>query len=154
MKLGKKRRESSKRNYYFISPRVIIKAILIIISFPLGFCSCVSLSLLSISLFLSKGLFPSPLLPLFPLSPYLCPPTFYPVLFTIRVTFSPSLVLFLFVILCFSIFVFCSSVFSVCIFSLFVFVSMLCFLLYSPCSALKLISEAPSAALSPSTIHR
>ena len=30
-KLGKKRRESSKRNYYIISPRVIIKAIIIII---------------------------------------------------------------------------------------------------------------------------
>jgi len=29
MKLGKKRRESSKRNYYIISPRVIIKAIII-----------------------------------------------------------------------------------------------------------------------------
>ena len=29
--LGKKRRESSKRNYYIISPRVIIKAIIIII---------------------------------------------------------------------------------------------------------------------------
>jgi len=33
LKLGKKRRESSKRNYYNISPRVIIKAI-IIIPFP------------------------------------------------------------------------------------------------------------------------
>jgi len=31
LKLGKKRRESSKRNYYIISPRVIIKAIIIII---------------------------------------------------------------------------------------------------------------------------
>jgi len=30
LKLGKKRRESSKRNYYIISPRVIIKAIIII----------------------------------------------------------------------------------------------------------------------------
>jgi len=30
MKLGKKRRESSKRNYYIISPRMIIKAIIII----------------------------------------------------------------------------------------------------------------------------
>jgi len=30
VKLGKKRRESSKRNYYIISPRVIIKAIVII----------------------------------------------------------------------------------------------------------------------------
>jgi len=30
MKLGKKRRESSKRNCYIISPRVIIKAIIII----------------------------------------------------------------------------------------------------------------------------
>jgi len=30
-KLGKKRRESSKRNYYIISPRVIIKAIIITI---------------------------------------------------------------------------------------------------------------------------
>jgi len=29
VKLGKKRRESSKRNYYIISPRVIIKAIII-----------------------------------------------------------------------------------------------------------------------------
>jgi len=29
LKLGKKRRESSKRNYYIISPRVIIKAIII-----------------------------------------------------------------------------------------------------------------------------
>ena len=34
LKLGKKRRESSKRNYYIISPRVIIKAIIII---PRGF---------------------------------------------------------------------------------------------------------------------
>ena len=32
LKLGKKRRESSKRNYYIISPRVIIKAIIIIFS--------------------------------------------------------------------------------------------------------------------------
>jgi len=32
LKLGKKRRESSKRNYYIISPRVIIKAIIIISS--------------------------------------------------------------------------------------------------------------------------
>ena len=30
VKLGKKRRESSKHNYYIISPRVIIKAIIII----------------------------------------------------------------------------------------------------------------------------
>ena len=30
MRLGKGRRESSKRNYYVISPRVIIKAIIII----------------------------------------------------------------------------------------------------------------------------
>jgi len=30
LKLGKKRPESSKRNYYIISPRVIIKAIIII----------------------------------------------------------------------------------------------------------------------------
>jgi len=30
LKLGKKRRESSKRNYYIISPKVIIKAIIII----------------------------------------------------------------------------------------------------------------------------
>ena len=30
LKLGKKRRKSSKRNYYIISPRVIIKAIIII----------------------------------------------------------------------------------------------------------------------------
>jgi len=30
LKLGKKRRESSKRNYYIISQRVIIKAIIII----------------------------------------------------------------------------------------------------------------------------
>ena len=29
VKLGKKRRESSRRNYYIISPRVIIKAIII-----------------------------------------------------------------------------------------------------------------------------
>ena len=29
LNLGKKRRESSKRNYYIISPRVIIKAIII-----------------------------------------------------------------------------------------------------------------------------
>jgi len=29
LKLGKKRRESSKRNYYIISPGVIIKAIII-----------------------------------------------------------------------------------------------------------------------------
>jgi len=29
MKLGKKRRESSTRNYYIISPRVIVKAIII-----------------------------------------------------------------------------------------------------------------------------
>jgi len=28
VKLGEKRRESSKRNYYIISPRVIIKAII------------------------------------------------------------------------------------------------------------------------------
>ena len=31
VKLGKKRRESSKRNYYMISPRVTIKAIIIIV---------------------------------------------------------------------------------------------------------------------------
>ena len=31
LKIGKKRRESSKHNYYIISPRVIIKAIIIII---------------------------------------------------------------------------------------------------------------------------
>jgi len=31
VKLGKKRRESSKRNYCIISPRVIIKAIIIIL---------------------------------------------------------------------------------------------------------------------------
>jgi len=30
LKQGKKRRESSKRNYYIISPRVIVKAIIII----------------------------------------------------------------------------------------------------------------------------
>jgi len=30
MKLGKKRRESSKRNYHIISPRVIIQAIIIL----------------------------------------------------------------------------------------------------------------------------
>jgi len=30
-KLGEKRRESSKRNYYIISPRVMIKAIIILI---------------------------------------------------------------------------------------------------------------------------
>jgi len=30
VKLGKKRRESSKRNYYIMSPRVIIKPIIII----------------------------------------------------------------------------------------------------------------------------
>jgi len=30
LKLGKKRRESSKRNHYIISPRVIIKAIIVI----------------------------------------------------------------------------------------------------------------------------
>jgi len=30
VKLGKKRRESSKRDYYIISPRVIIKALIII----------------------------------------------------------------------------------------------------------------------------
>jgi len=30
VKLGKKRREGFKRNYYIISPRVIIKAIIII----------------------------------------------------------------------------------------------------------------------------
>ena len=30
VKLGKKRRENSKRNYYIICPRVIIKAIIII----------------------------------------------------------------------------------------------------------------------------
>ena len=34
LKLGKKRRESSKRNYYIISPRVIIKAIIIISKNP------------------------------------------------------------------------------------------------------------------------
>ena len=32
VKLGKKRREISKRNYYIISPRMIIKAIIIIFS--------------------------------------------------------------------------------------------------------------------------
>ena len=32
LKLGKKRRESSKRNYYIISPRVIIKAIIITVN--------------------------------------------------------------------------------------------------------------------------
>jgi len=32
LKLGKKRRESSKRNYYIISPRVIIKAIINILT--------------------------------------------------------------------------------------------------------------------------
>jgi len=32
LKLGKKRRESSKRNYYMVSPRVIIKAIIIMIN--------------------------------------------------------------------------------------------------------------------------
>jgi len=32
LKLGKKRQESSKRNYYIISPRVIIKAIIIMYS--------------------------------------------------------------------------------------------------------------------------
>jgi len=31
VKLGKKRRESSKRNYYIISPRAIIKAMIIMI---------------------------------------------------------------------------------------------------------------------------
>jgi len=31
LKLGKKTRESSKRNYYIISPRVIIKAIIIMV---------------------------------------------------------------------------------------------------------------------------
>ena len=31
LKLGTKRRESSKRNYYIISPRMIIKAIIIIV---------------------------------------------------------------------------------------------------------------------------
>jgi len=31
LKLGKERRESSKRNYYIVSPRVIIKAIIIIL---------------------------------------------------------------------------------------------------------------------------
>jgi len=35
LKLGKKRREKSKRNYYIISPRVIIKAIIIILAPPL-----------------------------------------------------------------------------------------------------------------------
>ena len=35
LKLGKKRRESSKRNYYNISPRVIIKAIIIIYNLDL-----------------------------------------------------------------------------------------------------------------------
>ena len=29
VKLGKKRRESSKRNYYIVSPRVTVKAIII-----------------------------------------------------------------------------------------------------------------------------
>ena len=37
VKLGKKRRKSSKRNYYIISPRVIIKAIIII---PLSLSLC------------------------------------------------------------------------------------------------------------------
>ena len=32
VKLGKERRESSKRNYYNISPRVIIKAIIIMMN--------------------------------------------------------------------------------------------------------------------------
>jgi len=32
VKLGKKRRENSKRNYYISSPRVMIKAIIIILS--------------------------------------------------------------------------------------------------------------------------
>jgi len=44
LKLGKKRRESSKRNYYIISPRVIIKAIIItLLNFEtiLGFCHTV-----------------------------------------------------------------------------------------------------------------
>jgi len=36
LKLGKKRRESSKRNYCIISPRVIIKAIIIIMHFGTG----------------------------------------------------------------------------------------------------------------------
>jgi hypothetical protein len=35
VKICKKRRESSKRNYYIISPRVIIKAIIIISLHPL-----------------------------------------------------------------------------------------------------------------------
>ena len=34
VKLGKKKRESSERNYYIISPRVIIKAIIIIADVP------------------------------------------------------------------------------------------------------------------------
>jgi len=33
VKIGEKRRKSSKRNYYFISPRVMIKAIIIIYIF-------------------------------------------------------------------------------------------------------------------------
>jgi len=33
VKQGKKRRQSSKRNYYLISPRVIIKAIIIKLKF-------------------------------------------------------------------------------------------------------------------------
>jgi len=36
VKLGKRRRESSKRNYYIISPRVIIKAIITITTTPLA----------------------------------------------------------------------------------------------------------------------
>jgi len=41
LKLGKKRRKSSKRNYYIISPRVIIKAIIIM----LRACVCVFCSI-------------------------------------------------------------------------------------------------------------
>jgi len=40
VKLGKERRESSKRKYYIISPRVIIKAIIIITSQPWSDTTC------------------------------------------------------------------------------------------------------------------
>ena len=40
VKLGKKRRESSKRNYYIISARVIIRAIIIITNHCQVFCPC------------------------------------------------------------------------------------------------------------------
>jgi len=40
LKLGKKRRESSKRNYYIISPKVIIKAIIIKGSVHLNHFTC------------------------------------------------------------------------------------------------------------------